>query len=233
MGPFLDAAGPVHPTEGMWANFDSQKVGLFILKECARRKTPAWRPDAVKEAKTDSQKLAIKLADTYLHGQRPEKAEAIYEQLLAGGPPLGKPSKAVEAYCVMKLALAYSKHGNNHDKCIEYYKRFLKKDYADLPWAASALMRLAVLDYNTTQDPRAAIPRYQYIITKYPQHPDAERAMYFLALAAVRAGEKAVAEATCKEFIEKYPHSDWKNHVQRVLKDKVPKLKDKGQGDDK
>ena len=152
--PYLDAAGPAHPTEGMWANFDSQKMGLFILAECARRKKPSWYPDAVNAAKTESQKLAIKLADTYSHGQRPEKGEAIYDQLLAGDPPLGRPSKAVEGYCLMELALVYSGRGTNHEKSVEYYKRFLQKDYADHPWAADAIMRLVVLDYSTTHDPR-------------------------------------------------------------------------------
>ncbi len=90
--PYLDAAGPVHPTEGMWANFDSQKMGLFILKECASRKTLAWRADAINAANSDSQKLAMKLADTYLHGQRADKAEAIYNQLLAGDSSLGPPA---------------------------------------------------------------------------------------------------------------------------------------------
>ncbi len=33
--PFLDAAGPARPTEGMSRNFDHQKAGVFILMECA------------------------------------------------------------------------------------------------------------------------------------------------------------------------------------------------------
>ncbi len=96
-------------------------------------------------------------------------------------------------------------------------------------------MRLVVLDYSRAQDPRRAIPQCQYIISKYPNHPDAERAMYFLALMASDAGDKELAESTCREFIKKYPHGDigWRSHVQRVLKDEVPKLKDKGKGDDK
>ena len=177
--PYFDAAGPVHPKEGISANFDFQKVGLFILAECARRKTPSWDPDAVDAANSDSQKLAIKLADAYNHGQRPEKAEAIYDQLLAGEPPLGRPSKAVEGYCLMQLALVYSNKGSEHDKSVEYYKRFLKREYADSPWAATAIMRLAVLEYNTTHDARRSISYYQYVISKYPRRPDASALFIF------------------------------------------------------
>jgi tetratricopeptide (TPR) repeat protein len=227
---YFDAAGPARPTEGMHAAFDLQKFGLFILKECAKRKEPSWYPDAINVAKTESQKLALKLADTYLHAQRPEKAVVIYGQLLAGDSLLGRPSTAVKAYCMMQLALAYSNDAVNYDKSIEYYRRFLGKEYADLPWAADALMRLAVLEYNTSHDPRRAIPQFQYIISHYPKHPDAERAMYFLALAAVHLGDKALAESSCKAFIEKYPRSGWKDHVQSVLNNDVPKLQDQGKG---
>ena len=174
----LDAAGPARPTEGMRANFDLQKMGLFILGECCKRKEPSWYADAIKAAKTDGQKLALKLADTYLHSQRADKAEAIFNQVLAGDPPLGRPSKAAEGYCLMQLALVYSIQNVNRDKSIEFYRRFFRKEYADLPWAATAIMRLAVLEYNSTQDPHRAIRYYQYVLTKYPNHPDAERAVF-------------------------------------------------------
>ena len=221
---YLDMAGSARPTDGMVAKFDLQKIGLHILEVCSKRKEPSWYPDAINAAKNDSQKLAIKLADTYVHSQRPEKAEAIYKQLLAGDSLLGRPSKAVEGYCLMQLALVYSNQNVNRDKSIEYYKRFLTREYADFPWAADAIMRLTVLEYNTTRDPRRAVAQCQYIISKYPDHPDAERAAYFIALAAIHLGDKSLAESSCKAFIEKYPHSGWKSHVQTVLNNEVPKL---------
>ncbi len=224
---YFDKAGPVRPTDGMQATFDRQKFGLHILKVCSVRKTPAWRPDAIDAAKKDSQKLALKLADTYLHSQRPKKADAIYKQLLAGNSLFGYPSKAVESYCVMRLAQAYSRDNANRDKSIEYYSRFYKNDYAEFPWAADAIIRLAVLEHNTTRDPRRTISHYQYILKKYPNHPDAERAMYFLTLDALQLGDKKFAEASCKQFVEKYPRSEWKKHVETVLTNEVPKLQDK------
>ncbi len=230
--PFLDAGGPARPIEGMRANFDSQKAGVFILMECARRKTPSSWPDAVNAAKSDSQKLAIKLADIYLHAQRAEKAEPIYDQILAGGVPLGRPNKAVEGYCLFQLALLYSEQGRDRDKSVAYYKKFLTKDYADLPFAADALLRLTVLEYNTNHDARRAIPQCQYIVAKYPAHREAERAMYFLAQMAVDAGDKEVASSACKQFLAKYPQSGWRSHVEQILKEEVPKLKDKSKGAD-
>jgi len=233
VAPHLDAAGPARPTDGMEANFDLQKYGLHVLRVCSARKTPAWRVDAIEAAKTDAQKLALKLADTYLHSQRPEKAVAIYKRFLAGDPSLGPSDKAVESYCVMKLALAYSVQKVNYEASIECYKRFLKRDYAGFPWAPTAIMRLAVLEYNATQDPRRSILRYQYVLLKYPNHPEAERALYFLALDALQLRDKALAESTCREYLDRYSRNGWKNsgwrdHVQRLLTEEVPKLQDPG-----
>ena len=132
--------------------------------------------DASNGAKTDGQKLALKLADTYIHCQRADKAEAIYKQVLGGDSLLGRPSKAVEGYCLMQLALAYSNEQVNRNASIDCYRRFYSKEYANLPWAATAILRLGVLEYNSTQDPHCSIRHYQYVIAKYPNHPEAERA---------------------------------------------------------
>ncbi len=67
----------------------------------------------------------------------------------------------------------------------------------------------------------------QHVLKKYPKHPQAERALYFLALDAVQAGDKRLAESSCEDFIKRYPKSGWRNHIQSVLSDEVPKLKDK------
>jgi TolA-binding protein len=130
----------------------------------------------------------------------------------------------------MMLALGYSEQQINYDKSIEYYKRFYEKDYADLPWAADAIMRLAVLEYNKTRNPRVAIQHCQYIVSKYPNHPDAERAMYFLAINAAHLGDKTLAESSCREFLRKYPQSGWAQDVQAVLDNEVSKLQDKRKG---
>ena len=130
----------------------------------------------------------------------------------------------------MQLAAVYSDQRINRAKSIEYYKQFYKKEYAELPWAANAIMRLGVLEYNTTQDARRALPHYQHVLANYPDHPSAERALYFIALAGVRLGDKVLAESSCRAFIEKYPKSGWRNHVQTVLNEEVPKLRPQGKG---
>ena len=228
---YLEAAGPARPTEGLHANFDREKIGLFILANCCTRKEPAWRDDAVNGARTDGQKLALKLADTYIHAQRPDKAEAIYKQVLGGDSLLGRSSKAVEGYCLMQLALAYSNEQVNRNASIDCYRRFYSKEYANLPWAATAILRLGVLEYNSTQDPHCSIRHYQYVIAKYPNHPEAERALYFLALDAVQLGDKTLAEASCQEYLKRYAlngwhNSGWRDHIQAVLSNEVPKLPD-------
>ncbi len=141
--------------------------------------------------------------------------------------PLGRANKAVEGYCLFQLALLYSEQGRDRDKSVAYYKKFLTKDYADLPYAADALLRLTVLEYNTNHDARRAVPQCRYIVAKYPAHREAERATYFLAQMAVEAGDKEVASSACKQFLAKYPQSGWKSHVEQMLNEEVPKLKDK------
>jgi len=71
------------------ANFDLQKIGLPILRVCSKQQEPAWDPMAINVAKTDTQKLALELADTYLLSQRPEKVVAIVKRFLARDPSLG------------------------------------------------------------------------------------------------------------------------------------------------
>ena len=134
----------------------------------------------------------------------------------------------------MRLALAYSEQRINHEKSVEYYKRFYEKDYAALPWAADAIMLLAVLEFNKTQNPSQSIPRYQHILANYPNHRAAERALYFLALDAVLLGDKALAEKSCRAYLDRYAREGWKNsgwrdHVARVLRDEVPNLQNKGE----
>jgi tetratricopeptide (TPR) repeat protein len=228
---YLGAAGSAHPVDGMEANFDMERFGIHILGVCAKRREPAWWPDAIAATNTDSQKLVLKLADTYLHSQRPAKAVTVYQHLLAGDSSMGRPNKAVESYCLMQLALAYSVQRINYDKSIENYKRFLKKDYAEYSWAATAIMRLAVLEYNTTHDAKHAATYYQYVLERYPNHPNSERALYFLALAAVKLGDKTLAEASCHQYLDQYARSGWKNsgwrdHLQKILDNEIPRLSD-------
>ena len=225
----FESAGPARLTDGMQGRFVHEKVGLHILMECCDHKTPAWSADATKAAETDNQKLALKLADTYLHGQRSDKAIAIYQWILADISSHGKSNKEIESYCLMKLAGAGRPEERDYARSVESYKQFYQKDYANLPWTPIAIMRLGVLEYNTTHDPRRAIPHYKYVLANYPDHEVAERALYFLATLGAEVGDVALAEASCQQFIERYPQSGWRNHVQTILKSDLPKLRQKGQ----
>ena len=229
---YFEAAGPARPTEGMRGNLDVQKFGVFILKECCNRGEYSWDSDAVKAAKNETHRLVLRLADTYAHAQRPEKALAIYRRLLTGNSSLGRLNSTVESYCMMQLAAVYSEEESNYEKSLAYYKQFYRKEYADFPWAADAIMQMAVLEYNKTQDPRQSIQHYQYILSRYPNHREAERALYFLAIAAVQLGDKALAERTCREYLDRYSRNHWKNSswrddVQNVLNNEVPKLRNR------
>ncbi|MCD4825743.1 MAG: hypothetical protein K8S55_14210, partial [Phycisphaerae bacterium] len=223
----FEAGGPARPVEGAIANYDMQKIGLYIMKVCCRRKVPAWHVDAVRLAKTDRQKLAIKIADTYLHAQRPEISVDIYERFLAGDPALKPITAAVKGYCLWRLALSYSEQKTKLDVSIEYYKRLYAKKYAGLPWTPDAIMCLGVLIYNITQDPHQSMDHYKYVFMKYPNHREAERALYFYALEAVELKNKSLAEQSCKKFLRRYPQGDsgWRKHIEKVLHNEVPKLR--------
>ena len=212
----FDAAGPVRPTEGKPGKFDVRKIGVFVLMECARLKEPSWDPEAINSLKNENQRLVLRLADTYTHSRRSDKAEAIYRQLLNGNSSLGKPSKAVEGYCLMQLALAYSKTSDGRDRAIEIYTSLYRPEYAKCPWTPVAILRLGVLTFNMTQDAKKAMPHYQYVFTHYPDHPDSERALYFYCLAAFHLDDKAVGTRSVEEFLKRYPTSRWKASVESL-----------------
>jgi tetratricopeptide (TPR) repeat protein len=212
----FQSAGPARPTDGMQGNFDPQKAGLHGLLVCSQRKEPAWYPGIADAVKIERDRLLLRLADTYLHAQRPEKAEAIYRRFLASGPKTLQSDPAAESYSRMQLALTLSQDGGNTPQSIELYKSFYRPEQSGYPWAADAILMLGVLIQNTTRSPKEALAHFEYVYTKYPGHPEAERAMYFHCVGASWTEDKDLVRAVSEKFLQKYPRSQWQKAVQAI-----------------
>ncbi|MBN2272117.1 MAG: tetratricopeptide repeat protein, partial [Sedimentisphaerales bacterium] len=213
------AAGPAHLTDGMQGNFDRQKVGLHAMLICSQRKEPAWSREITDAVRNEQDQFLLKLADTYLHAGRPEKAEAIYRQFTESG---SRSRSAAASYSRMRLALALSQDRANTDQAIEFYKSFYDRGQADYPWAADAILRLGVLIQNTRGDSAAALSHFAYVHTKYPDHPEAERAMYFHCVAASWIEDKEQVRKVAEKFLAKYPQSQWHKAVENIKKKNTP-----------
>jgi tetratricopeptide (TPR) repeat protein len=212
------AGGAAQPTEGVRGKFSLQSIGLFQFKNAARKKMPVWNEDALKAATTEQQKTAIMLADAYIYAEQPSKAVGIYGRFLAGDPALAPVSPALESYAIMQLALADSRHRATQNEALPLYKSLYDPKYAQFSWTPDGIIRLGVLLYNTTHDPKKAMPHYKYVFTKYPDHPEAERALYLYCLAAIQTGDKQLAKTSTEDFDRKYPNSGWRSHLADVAR---------------
>ena len=209
----FEAGGPAKPIAGVPNTFTTNGIGLYLLKTISQKKMPVWFEDSLKAAVNDHQRLAIKLADLYIYGEQSAKAIAIYKRFLSRDPVLAPVSPTLESYCVMQLALAYSESTNGSDKAIELYNTLYAPQYANCSWTPDGILRLGVLMFNVTHDPKKAMPHLEYVFTKYPNHPEAERALGIYCVVAVEAKDKALAEKSIAMFLQRYPTSGWKTRI--------------------
>ena len=210
----FQAAGPARPTDGMQGSFDKQKFGLHSLAICCRRKEPAWHKGIAGSIKVSRNRLLLKLADTYLHAGRLEKAESIYRLFTKEGSKQLKVDLASESYSRLRLALTLSQDQGNASSSIEIYKSYYQSEHSKYPWTADAILMLGVLIQNTERSPSKAMNHYKYVYTHFPKHPEAERAMYFHCLGASLMKDTKLVMSISKDFLEKYPDSQWYKAVQ-------------------
>lgn len=217
------SAGAVDLQDGSTFSGTLGLVGVSLLKKAASRKTVLWSVEALSLADSEKVKLALKLADTYLFAQCLDKAQDMYQRLTSGDPALGTLPPKLRAYCMMQLGLSCAQAGNTAE-AIDQYSLFYGPEYADSQWTPDAILRLGVVMANATHDYRQSIRHYQYVFTKYPQHPEAERAMFFYCLELVDLRERALAEESCRRFLRQYPSSQWHGRIKVLLTDVVPSL---------
>jgi len=223
---YYTAGQPAIMEEGVQKHYERHKVGLYLVLNACSRKIPVWDPAALEYTNEVKQVTAVKLADLYIHAQRPEKSIEIYEMLLDRKKPLGHLKPRFKGYCLMRLALAYSCDKQPIVLSESIYKQFYRADLKNSPWAPDAIIRLGVLLYNDSQDPKKAMPHYKYVFTKFPDHPEARRALYFYTLNAVQEGNYKLAKASCEYYFKKYnqPEDGWYKHLKRVMREEIPQL---------
>lgn len=212
------AAGAAELSDKPTSNFNLEGVGLSLLTIAIEKKRIAWREDAIKTVEDERQKTAIKLADLYLFVQRPDRTIEIYNRFLTKDPLLGPVATSTKAYAMMQLAWAYRSDAGKVALAKEYLQALYAPECANLPWVPFGLVRFGALEINGGS-PEKAMPHFEQVLKKYPQSPEAKRALYFYAIAALKAGKSDIARAACQQFLENYSDDAWAKHVKSMLND--------------
>jgi hypothetical protein len=215
----LNAAGPVEPPRFLTANLDTAKVGLHYLVAAIRSRKPLTDSRALDAAKTDKEKLALKLADLYLESIRPERAEKILLRVAEGDPLLGPVSRDCRAYAILQLAVALDRQAESRSEAIKWLEKLTEAEYRGTYWGGYGLFRLGVFTYNHTQDAKASLAIYEEMMVRYPDHPMAERAHAYYCFNAIRAGETAKGRQAAQAFLNKYPKSEWIPSIRQLIRD--------------
>ncbi len=224
---YVDAAGPSKPADGFSTGTDLAKIGLYYLQQTIKSGKPVTEARAMAEAKTPAQKLAIQLGDLYIAAIRPDKTEGVYLRILHHEPRLGNITPGLEAYATLQIAVSLDRQIDRRPKALEYLKKFEGPTYEGTYWGGLGLFRLALFTYNQTQDPKKSAPIYAAMISHYPDHEMMELARLYYCLDLVQIKEPR-AEQACRDFLARYPKSEYTSLVNgklqnEVLKDKKPK----------
>lgn len=207
------------------------QLGLDFLLRKIRQNQELTAPDVLVAAKTERQRTAVKLADLYMHAMRPGKTSAIYERILAEELLLRPVSPGIEAYAIMQLARARMRQDLDQTTTLEGLTKLYQTRFATYPWTADGIFRLGVFTYNITQDSRKSTPHYQYVFTRYPEHCEAERAMFYYCLDAVELHDLRLALRACRGFTQKYPNSRWNKRVQSLINMLTEQMGSNGKGE--
>lgn len=79
---------------------------------------------------------------------------------------------------------------------------------------------------RTRQSCRSAIPRYETVVTDYPEYPHLDEVLYRLTECLVVSGRKAEAAPHVQRLVEKYPNSRFTGEAKRVFDaDTSPQVK--------
>ena len=223
----FEASGTQDPKAGM-SNARLAEASLANLKAGCRRKVIPWDVRATDSCKTDAQRLAIKLADLYMYAARPERCLEIYHRFETGDPLLTPIPNDLKAYCVLRLALSSAQSQRDVPKAIKLYSQFYDAPLAKSVFAPDAILRLGVLVFNTKRDSIEAMKHYKYFLNHFPDHPGAEKAMYFYSLEAIRTKQLELARKSVDEFCRRFtgsPNESWRRDAQ----DELRKLEQSGE----
>jgi tetratricopeptide (TPR) repeat protein len=150
-----------------------------------------------------------------------DKARALYTRLLDG--EMGALTPAEEAYTVYLLGNIEHMAGNekqafNHLKAFETEER-----YAKTPIAAKALYTYGAIacQYRMRGDTyeetwQRILP---LVVKRYPQNPQAERALFHFGFASFHTGNKETAADAYRAYLERYPEGRFRDISTRHLQE--------------
>jgi tetratricopeptide (TPR) repeat protein len=216
----LTAAGPVEPKPGK-TNVAMEKVGLFFIQTAVTTKDQIGNQAALDAAKTEQQRTAVKLGDFYLKALRYDKARAVFERVVNEDPPFAPVPAALGAYCIGQTARTYAADQTGQGKAMGLLKRLYDPKYAKEPTSAMGLVMLGALVWANTHSAPQAIQHLDYVCKTFPDHPQAERALYFCCITANQVQNWKLAADDCHAYLDKYPTGSWVQNVSSMLS-KIP-----------
>jgi len=205
----INAAGPQAPQVGFTARPDLHAIGLDYLRRAIANRKPVSDARALEAATNDQQRMALQLGDLYLESIRPDRAEAVFRRVIEKEPCLGKVPAAIEAYAMIQIAVALDRIRDRLAEALEQLSTLVaRRDLEGSYWHGLGMFRLALFTFNQKHDAHSAIPLYQAMLQRYPDHDVAELAMAYLCLCAIRIKDAPLARQIAKDFSVSYPHSD-------------------------
>jgi tetratricopeptide (TPR) repeat protein len=185
---------------------------IRVARGTLREPTPQ---DLSSHLKSEKQKTCVQLADLALLTFRPSHAEKLYDRLLAGEPPFPTPSNTLKSYLVYRLGQALKFQGKRED-AYKYLKQLYRKEYSGQKWAAGGVSSLGTWLYNATQDAETAMPHWKHVFTEYPEHPAAERSLYFYGTRALDEENYQLAKRAFELFLKRYPDTECARAVRNI-----------------
>jgi outer membrane protein assembly factor BamD len=136
------------------------------------------------------------------------------------------------AECYFKQKLGPDRDQTNTAKALEEYERFVslfpKSTLVDQARQRAQTCRwsLARAEYNvgyfyqrTRQNCRAAIQRYQGLLTSYADYPDTDEVLFRLAECLVRTGRTSEALPAIARLLDSYPASRYREPAERLRRE--------------
>ncbi|MBS3762840.1 MAG: tetratricopeptide repeat protein, partial [Planctomycetes bacterium] len=200
------------------------QTGMDRMVAIARGAIDPLTPgDLLSGLKHEKQKTALRLGDLALLRFRPKRAEKLYGRLLAGSNPFPDPSNRLKSYLFFRMGQSL-KYQRRSEEARAYLKRLYDPKYRDYRWAADGIFRVGTWMQNEMQDAEAAMPHWEHVFTHNPEHPEAERSLFYYGIMAMHRQQYAKAKKAFTEYLRRYPDSRWTERVRTKLLPKANRL---------
>ena len=104
------------------------------------------------------------------------------------------------------------------NEIIKLLKKLYEPKYAEFPWTASGIVALGLQTVYSAQSSAKAMAHYEYVFKRYPDSSAAEEALYRYCRCSARLPDKKRTESTCRNFLSKYPESEYGKEIGYLLK---------------